>query len=563
MQPIYEFSTRTYIIQMHNMLMTQNFFSRITEFEQFFADYMNTRKNEETAKQRLQNNPPIQNQNRQQPQPQAQHQQPQQPQSHPQQQLMNPMSMNGNPNGMMYQNGNGMAPNPNNQGPPGASMMMNMNNGGHNNPNHMMNNGMYMVGGGPGPMRTNKFIGQPHHGGHGGQQHPYMTMGSNNGAGNGNGLMMRARQIPNGHLHPQHNNQYGPGPQSMPPQHHPVQHHPHPSQQNMLGQMQANRPGNQFSLHHQQASASVYAPPPSGNNGGYVQIQQQQQQGPPQHNVNVPPPNYQNVQNHHPPHPQQNSGPVHWQNNAQQQQQQQPQQPQHSQSLSNHGMMNTSGQNGMMNGGAGQNGMMSTNGQNGMMPNRVMPPQSQLQQQPPSQQPNPYFQNNAVNQVGSSEQGLNNGGGSSVLPPTTYPFDLNGGGSGPGSVNSNSLPMTPGTSAMQTGPPLTPQQVPVQSPMSIGMGMPSTPQPNTPHMVAPAEDVILDLDGPYDGSTISQAQWTKAADKAGRANAVCEVGKVLFDEIFTDDEVIYCTLSGRGSTKKFNQNKVVYLKSKF
>lgn len=216
----------------------------------------------------------------------------------------------------------------------------------------------------------------------------------------------------------------------------------------------------------------------------------------------------------------------------------------------------------MMNG-AGQNGMMSTNGQNGMMPNRVMPPQSQQQ---PSQQPNPYFQNNTVvNQVASNDQGLNGGGsGGSVLPPTTYPFDLNG-GSGPGSVNnSNSLPMTPGTSAIQSGgTPLTPQQVPVQSPMSMSMGMPSTPQPNTPHMVGPVEDVVLDLDGPYDGSGISQALWTKAADKAGRANAVCEVGKVLFDEIFTDDEVIYCTLSGRGSTKKFNQNKVVYLKSKF
>lgn len=191
-----------------------------------------------------------------------------------------------------------------------------------------------------------------------------------------------------------------------------------------------------------------------------------------------------------------------------------------------------------------------------MMTNaRVMPP-SQQQQQPPQQN---YFQNNP-NQV-NAEQGLSSGNNTTVLPPTTYPYDMNGGGGGPPNNNA-SLPMNPGTnSAMQNGP-ITPQQVPVQSPMSIGMGMPSTPQPNTPLMIGPEDQVVLDLEGPYDGSSITQTVWNKAAEKLSRTNAVCEIAKVLFDEIFTDDEVIQCTFSGRGSTKKFNQNKVTFLKSK-
>lgn len=489
------------------------FFHRISEFEQFFADFMLTRRNQEnnnsnSSPQQQQQPPPQQQQphnnmsmqplNTQQPPIQQQHQPPQN------QQLMSsmgPMGMNnGNP-AMMY-NGNGMPPNNGQQGM--------MNNG------HMMNGGMPMGMGGP--MRNNKFIGQPHHG-----QHPYMAMGGNNNGGGGNGLMMRARQLPGGHIPQSLNNQYAAGNQGMPPHHLQQQQH----HANMMGGMSANRPGNQFGLHHQQPSASVYAPPPSGNNGGYVQIQQASQN--PQHsNVNAPPPNYTNVQPHH-SHPPQNGGPVHWQNNTQQNQP-----PQHSQPLNNHGMVNAAGQ-------------------NGMMPNGRTIPQSQ----PQPSQPNPYFQNNQVNPV-SNDQSLSNGGGGSVLPPTTYPFDLNGSGGPPS--NNPSLPMTPGTSAMQSGP-ITPQQVPVQSPMSLGMGMPSTPQPNTPHMIGNDDQVVLDLDGPYDGSNISQSAWQKAFEKGTRTNAVCEVAKVLFDEIFTDDEVIQCTFSGRGSTKKFNQNKVAFLKS--
>lgn len=530
--PFRQFPTVTYLKRWIAIQICKNFFSEfikkptnvknicrkwnflcslysISEFEEFFEGFLRDRKKQETKNLQqppIQQLPPPPPQQQQQPQPmplphhvpRQQPGPPQIPDRYTQQLLMMNSAKRGGVGGnggMMYNNNIATNNTPNGPPPMSNGMMMN---------GHLLNNGMPMsMTNSMGPMRTNKFVSHGHNG------HPYMMPNNGNP---GNGMMMRNQPLPPGGVHMQqhNNNQHNQFPMQSggPPSHHPNMMNM--NMQNMMGPVQGNQ-GQYLQGHNGNPSASVYAPP-SGNNGGYVHVQQMPPH--PQRNGNMGNPAYGGMQSAPPP----NGGPGHWQPPPPQQQ---PPQPIHQP------MNNVNPNMNMM-----------------VAPNRGIP-----------QQPNSYFQNpvNSVNQ-GVVEHNLNNGG--SVLPPTTYSFDLNNGPGGGSSVgggsSSNSLSLNSGTSsAMQVQPP----SVPVQpsTPLSVGM----SPQPTT--LQIPDD---IDLDGPYDGP-VSQSTWAKALEKATRPNPVSEVGKVLFDEIFTDDEVIHCTLSGRGSTKKFNPNKVIYLKSKF
>ncbi|CAL8073598.1 unnamed protein product [Orchesella dallaii] len=348
-----------------------------------------------------------------------------------------------------------------------------------------------------GPMRG-RFMNQNGHGGHPHPHHPYM-MGNNNG-------MMRSRQVPM-----QPNNQYT----ATSAQNHGMPPHPNNMGGNMNGlpPQQQQQPPHQSQFghpgHQQHPSASMYAPPPS-NNGGYVQ--QQHPQSPMQPQPGNPVGQY-GVMQH-------NNSPVHWQPPPQQM------------SMNNH------------NGPPPSNPMLVNNGN---VPNNVGG--NNASRGIPQQ--NSYFQN-PVNSPSMPpvEQGHSNGNG--ALP--SFPFNsmspcMSNNNVASGNTN-NQMANNSGTSAMSMGQlPKTPSQ----------MSLPPTPQ--TPSSsIPPLEDLNIDLDGPYDGSALSQTAWNKAAEKASRPNPVIEIGKVLFDEIFTDDEIVYCTLSGRGSTQKFNPNKVHVLK---
>ncbi|ODN05046.1 hypothetical protein Ocin01_01562 [Orchesella cincta] len=472
----------------------------IKEFEDFLAEFMAGK----TRKEKEQDNAARQQQQQQQqPPPQQQNNPPHQQQP---QQPLPPHNMPphmGNGSGMMY---NPM-PNNNNGGQP--SMMM-------NNPH--MNSGQMQSS--AGPMRGRYNMGPNGHpgGGHPHPHHPYM-MSSNNS-------MMRSRQVPVHNMQP--SNQYtatsAQNHGGMPP-------HPNsmggnmmngnmnglPPQQQPPPQSQFGHPG------HQLQSASIYAPPPS-NNGGYVQQQQHQHpQSPMQPQPGNPVGQY--MQQQHA-----NNNPVHWQPPPQQM------------SMNNH------------NGPPTPNPMLVNNGN---MPNNIGGGNNNASRGIP--QPNSYFQN-PVNSPSMPpvEQGHNNGNNNGALP--SFPFNSmspcmsNNNVAGGTPTNNNQMAINSGTSAMPMGQQ---QQQMVKTPSQ--MSLPPTPQTPSSSM-PPIEDLNIDLDGPYDGTVLNQTVWNKAAEKASRTNPVIEIGKVLFDEIFTDDEIVYCTLSGRGSTQKFNPNKVHVLK---